>query len=37
MKQVEALKALKPKENQELESAEGLLQKIWELMKLKMK
>ena len=28
MKQVEALKALKPEENQELESIEGLFQKM---------
>ena len=37
IKQVEALKALKPEENQELKSIEGLLQKRWEILKLKMK
>ena len=37
LKQVEALKALKSEEDQELESIEGIFQKICELMKLKMK
>ena len=32
-----ALKDLRPEENQELESNEGDLEKIWELMKLKIK
>ena len=37
MKQVEALKALRPEENQELESIEGLFPKGLEILKLKMK
>ena len=37
LKPKEDLKYLKPEENQELESIEGLLQKIWELMKSKIK
>ena len=37
LKPKEDLKSLKPEENQELESIEGLFQKIWELMKSKIK
>ena len=37
IKQVEALKALKPEENQELESTEMLFPKKRKIMKLKMK
>ena len=37
IKQVEALKALKPEENQELESIEKKFPKRWKTMKLKMK
>ena len=37
IKQVESLKALRAEENQELESIQGLFQKSWELLKLKLK
>ena len=37
IKQIEALKTLKPEENQELESTERLFQKRWKIMKLKIK
>ena len=37
MKQVEALKAVKLEENQEVESIEGNFSEWWEILKLKMK